>query len=89
MNLSFRYRGFSKKFSGNILILKVLVFQKIILIINKRKNTMNNLDPQYQNLLQYILKSGIKKEDRTGTGTISVFGRQIRHKMSEGFPLLK
>ena len=71
------------------MILKVLVFQKIILIINKRKNTMNNLDPQYQNLLQYILKSGIKKEDRTGTGTISVFGRQIRHKMSEGFPLLK
>jgi thymidylate synthase len=49
---------------------------------------MNNLDKQYQNLLQEILDTGIKKEDRTGTGTISVFGRQIRHKMSEGFPLL-
>jgi len=49
---------------------------------------MNNLDRQYQNLLQDILDVGVRKEDRTGTGTISVFGRQIRHKMSEGFPLL-
>lgn len=49
---------------------------------------MNNLDKQYQALLQDILDNGVKKEDRTGTGTLSVFGRQIRHKMSEGFPLL-
>ena len=49
---------------------------------------MNNLDKQYQALLQDILDNGVKKSDRTGTGTISVFGRQIRHKMSEGFPLL-
>jgi thymidylate synthase len=49
---------------------------------------MNNLDKQYQLLLQDILDNGIEKNDRTGTGTISVFGRQIRHKMSEGFPLL-
>jgi len=49
---------------------------------------MNSLDKQYQNLLQDILDNGITKSDRTGTGTISVFGRQIRHKMSEGFPLL-
>jgi thymidylate synthase len=49
---------------------------------------MNNLDKAYQNLLKDILENGTEKEDRTGTGTISVFGRQIRHKMSEGFPLL-
>ncbi len=49
---------------------------------------MNNLDKSYQALLQDILDNGVEKEDRTGTGTISVFGRQIRHKMSEGFPLL-
>jgi thymidylate synthase len=49
---------------------------------------MNNIDKRYQELLQDILDNGIEKKDRTGTGTISVFGRQIRHKMSEGFPLL-
>jgi len=50
---------------------------------------MNNIDKQYQILLQDILENGVEKKDRTNTGTISVFGRQIRHKMSEGFPLLK
>ena len=49
---------------------------------------MNNLDKQYTDLLQDIIDNGIVKKDRTGTGTLSVFGRQIRHKMSEGFPLL-
>jgi thymidylate synthase len=49
---------------------------------------MNKLDKQYQVLLQDILENGIQKTDRTGTGTISVFGRQIRHNMNEGFPLL-
>ena len=49
---------------------------------------MNSLDLRYQNILQDILLEGKEKEDRTGTGTISVFGKQIRHDMSEGFPLL-
>lgn len=42
---------------------------------------MNNLDKQYTDLLQDILDNGVKKEDRTGTGTLSVFGREIRHNM--------
>jgi thymidylate synthase len=49
---------------------------------------MNNLDARYQALLEDIINCGVEKKDRTGTGTLSVFGRQIRHKMSEGFPLL-
>ena len=49
---------------------------------------MNKLDLDYQNLLKDILENGISKKDRTGTGTISVFGRQIRHNMKDGFPLL-
>ena len=49
---------------------------------------MNNLDTKYQQLLSDIIQFGVEKKDRTGTGTISEFGHQIRHKMSEGFPLL-
>ena len=49
---------------------------------------MNKLDKQYQDLLQTILDYGVEKEDRTGTGTKSIFGYTIRHNMKEGFPLL-
>ena len=49
---------------------------------------MNKLDQDYQQLLMDIMTNGVEKEDRTGTGTISVFGRQIRHNMQDGFPLL-
>jgi thymidylate synthase len=49
---------------------------------------MNNLDKQYQTLLQTILDFGVDKKDRTGTGTRSIFGYTIRHNMKEGFPLL-
>ena len=49
---------------------------------------MNNIDRQYKELLDYILHFGVDKQDRTGTGTKSIFGWQIRHNMREGFPLL-
>jgi Thymidylate synthase len=54
----------------------------------KKKIKMNRLDKQYQELLQTILDYGVEKKDRTGTGTKSIFGYTIRHKMSDGFPLL-
>src|SRR5210317_896861 len=49
---------------------------------------MNSLDKQYQDLLSTILKHGVEKKDRTGTGTKSIFGYTIRHNMQDGFPLL-
>jgi thymidylate synthase len=49
---------------------------------------MNKLDKQYTDLLQTILDYGVDKQDRTGTGTKSIFGYTIRHNMKDGFPLL-
>jgi thymidylate synthase len=49
---------------------------------------MNTLDLVYQDLLQTIIDNGVEKKDRTGTGTKSIFGYQIRHDMQSGFPLL-
>ncbi len=42
----------------------------------------------YENLLKDVRANGVRKEDRTGTGTISVFGRQLRYDLSKGFPLI-
>jgi thymidylate synthase len=49
---------------------------------------LNNLDKQYQHLLKDILEYGVDKQDRTGTGTKSIFGYMIHHNMMNGFPLL-
>jgi thymidylate synthase len=49
---------------------------------------MSNIEKQYQGILRKLVLYGKEKQDRTGTGTLSYFGDQIRHDMSEGFPLL-
>lgn len=49
---------------------------------------MNRIEEQYRGLLGTLLENSTQKSDRTGTGTLSVFGRQIYHNMKDGFPLL-
>ena len=49
---------------------------------------MSNIEKQYQGILRKLVLYGSEKEDRTGTGTLSYFGEQIRHNMQDGFPLL-
>ena len=55
-----------------------------------RKKEVNplSLDKQYQLIAESILDKGVDKQDRTGTGTKSIFSAQIKHNMEEGFPLL-
>ncbi len=48
----------------------------------------NSIEEQYRGLLGSLLHNSTSKDDRTGTGTLSIFGRQIRHDMKQGFPLL-
>jgi thymidylate synthase len=61
-------------------------------IINIKKINMktekNNIELQYLELLRQILETGNKKSDRTGVGTLSLFGYQMRHDLNLGFPLL-
>src|SRR3954465_12199421 len=55
-----------------------------ISILHRRTGVMK----AYLDLLTDVLKNGTEKTDRTGTGTLSVFGRQVRYDLSKGFPLL-
>jgi thymidylate synthase len=45
-------------------------------------------DTQYEHLLRHVSDTGARKEDRTGTGTRSIFGHQLRYRLSDGFPLI-
>src|SRR5210317_314857 len=68
--------------------LQLTIVQHIFLLNTLKVSNMNKLDKQYQQLLSDIIEFGVEKNDRTGTGTISEFGHQFRHNMSDGFPLL-
>lgn len=69
---------------------KIELGDDVIDLIKRLKSSIgrNNIEDQYLELLQDILDNGVVKKDRTGTGTLSVFGRTIRHDMKTGFPLL-
>ncbi len=55
---------------------------------NSNKEKVEQTMRQFLDLMNYVLKDGTKKEDRTGTGTLSVFGYQMRFDLTDGFPLV-
>lgn len=59
-----------------------------IFIPEGKSKTLSRNDSQYEDLLVRVLVSGARKSDRTGTGTRSVFGAQLRYDLGEGFPLI-
>ena len=61
-----------------------MTIEMIFYIIDKEVNEMK----QYLDMCQYILENGQDRDDRTGTGTRSVFGYQTRYDLTDGFPLL-
>lgn len=67
-----------------------MVYKCIIKYIRKieRGDLMNSFDQAYHDLCRRVLETGKNKDDRTNTGTLSVFGHQMRFDLSKGFPLL-
>ena len=63
-------------------------YQEVVLDELKTISSPNIEEQNYLNMLEYILKNGIKKEDRTGIGTLSSFGHNLRFNLSNGIPLL-
>ena len=74
--------------SGIAIVSVTVGMAPFLLPVPRRKLTDVPIPTPYEDLLRLILESGTRKSDRTGTGTRSLFGHQLRYDLSAGFPLI-
>src|SRR5690625_1455253 len=67
--------------------MKLIKYEKLIIVLYGGDYMLTN-EQAYLDLCKHVLANGLKKEDRTYTGTYSIFGHQMRFDLSKGFPLL-
>ena len=74
--------------SGVVTVAEILGMASVLLVGSATKLTGVPIATPYEDLLRLVLEGGTPKSDRTGTGTRSLFGHQLRYELAAGFPLI-